>query len=132
MARTLFSRVLWTFYLPWPWSIYFMITSLFREITISIAFKSLFLSQFEKTVSTVLFCSDCFSVALIYATGNIHKYYFYHLLVISITEYLHRNEFQQYKNHLKSSQFIEQNMPIYLNALEVSFSTVIGTDHILS
>jgi hypothetical protein len=32
MARTIFSRVIWAFYLPWPWSIYLMITSLFRQI----------------------------------------------------------------------------------------------------
>lgn len=31
MSRTIFNRVLWSFYLPWPFPLYFMISSLFRQ-----------------------------------------------------------------------------------------------------
>lgn len=50
------------------------------------------------------------------------------MALIYSAELLHRNEFKQYKQHLKSSEFIERKMPIYLNALEHSFSKIIGTN----
>jgi hypothetical protein len=70
MARVLFSRVTWSFYLPWPWPIYFMLTSIFREAVIGTIFPSLFKAQFEFIAINVLFSSDFFSIALIYATGK--------------------------------------------------------------
>lgn len=48
------------------------------------------------------------------------------MALIYSAELLHRNEFKKYKQHLKSSEFIERKMPIYLNALEHSFSKIIG------
>lgn len=41
MARSIFVRVIWSFYLPWPWSVYLMLASALREVIIGNAFKGM-------------------------------------------------------------------------------------------